>query len=167
MSISKAEEKELEVKNAPQDDMQDVVDIDLKEIQKKRFRLDRDNARVIELNTSDLSAIKRLEEIYPKMLKFVDEAHANIQENPGTEMDELLSINQQMKDLLNWAFDSDVADKACPSGTLYDLINGKFRFEYIMEKLIGLYDANLTNEFNLMKKRLNRHTAKYTKKTRK
>lgn len=142
----------------------DIMDLDFKELQKKRFRLDRDNNRIIELNTSDISVVKRLEEIYPKMLAFVEEAQAAITDDPDSTLDQLMKINEDMKNLLDYAFDSKIADKACPNGTLYDPINGKFRFEYIMEKLIGLYDTNFNNEFELMKKRINNHTSKYTGK---
>lgn len=160
---TRSKSTELEIKDK-QLMNEDVVDIEFKELQRKKFRLDRDNNRVIELNTSDFSVISRLEEIYPKMLKFVDEAQTKIAESPDGVMDMLLDINGKMKELLNYAFDSDIADKACPDGTLFDLINGKFRFEYIMEKLIDLYDKNFSNEFELMQKRVNKHTAKYTKK---
>lgn len=145
-------------------ELDNVVDIELGELQKKKFRLDRDNNRVIELNTSDISVVKRLEEVYPKMLEMVNKAHTDITDNPEGTIDTVLDINEEMKKLLNYAFDSDVADKACPNGTLYDPINGKFRFEYIMERLIALYDENFRNEFNLMKKRVSKHTSKYTKK---
>lgn len=145
-------------------ELDNVIDIELGELQKKKFRLDRDNNRVIELNTSDISVVKRLEEVYPKMLDMVDKAHTDIANNPEGTIDTVLDINKEMKKLLNYAFDSDVADKACPNGTLYDPINGKFRFEYIMERLIALYDENFRNEFNLMKKRVGKHTSKYTKK---
>lgn len=156
----KGSKKEPEVKSK----VQDVVDIDFGELQKKKFRLDRDNNRVIELNTSDISVVKRLEEVYPKMLSLVDKAHLDIEADPDSTIDAVMGINNEMKKLLNYAFDSDIADKACPDGTLYDPINGKFRFEYIMEKLIALYDENFKNEFSLMQKRVSKHTSKYTKK---
>lgn len=158
--------KVTDINNTPDTD-NDIIDIDLKELRKKRFRLDRDNDRVIELNTSDISVIKRLEEIYPKMLKLVDEVNTK-QTDDDTEspdiIDRIQAIDQEMRKLLNYGFDSDVADKACPQGTLYDPINGKFRFEYIFERLIGLYDDNFKREFDLMRKRVDKHTSKYTKK---
>lgn len=143
----------------------DIIDIDLSEIQKKKFRLDRDNNRVIELNTSDITVISRLEEIYPKMLSLVEDAQVKSSSDSDTDdvLSTLLDINGKMKELLDYAFDSKVADKACPDGTLFDPINGKFRFEYIIEKLIDLYDENFSKELALMQKRVNKHTSKYTK----
>ena len=165
---SKNTDTDIEIKDKKEEELmnKDVVDIEFKEIQKKRFRLDRDNNRVIELNTSDITVLGRLEEIYPKMLKFVEEAQKKMGDDPNNDnvMEAFAYINQSMKDLLNYAFDSDIADKACPDGSLFDPINGKFRFEYIMEKLVGLYDTNFTKEFELMQKRVDKHTSKYTKK---
>ena len=171
MSIkSTVQDNDIKVKDKEVID-NNIVDIEFKDLQKKKFRLDRDDNRVIELNTSDLGVIGRLEEIYPKMLKFVQEAQDKYSKNPedGSEEDLDVSsainyINEEMKKLLNWAFDSDIADKACPSGTLYDPINGKFKFEYIMERLVGLYGENFKKEFGMMQKRVNKHTDKYTKK---
>ena len=161
-SGSKITETDIEIKNNEVAD--DIVDIEFKELRKKRFRLDRDNNRVIELDTSDMSTIRRLEEIYPKMLTMVDEAHTKIAEDGEDVSQTLDHIDKEMRDMIDYAFNSKVADKACPDGTLYDPFNGKFRFEYIFEKLIGLYDSNLKNEYNLMRQRVNKHTAKYTKK---
>ena len=148
--------------------LEDVVDIELKELQKKRFRLDRDNNRVIELNTSDITVISRLEEIYPKMMTAVQEVQAKLAAKDDADLEDTLKafseINDKMKELLNYAFDSDIADKACPEGSLFDPIAGRFRFEYIMEKLVSLYGENFNNEFKLMQKRVDKHTSKYTKK---
>lgn len=143
----------------------DIIDIELTEVQKKKFRLDRDSNRVIELNTSDLLLPKRLDEVYPKMLKMVNKANDMIAAEDDTdEIDALIAINDDLKELLNYVFDSDIADKACPFGSLYDPINGKFRFEYIIERLLNLYENNFNQEFKLMQKRMSKHTDKYTKK---
>lgn len=160
---SKNTEADIEIKNKTVVD-ENIVDIEFTELQKKRFRLDRDNNRIIELNTSDISTIKRLEEIYPKMLKMVDEAHTKIAEDTEDVLEALDRVDKEMRRLIDYAFNSEVADKACPEGTLYDPFNGKFRFEYIMDKLIDLYDSNLRNEYLLMQKRVDKHTSKYTKK---
>ena len=169
---TRSKSTDIEIKDKQQEEQdlmnKDVVDIEFKELQKKRFRLDRDNSRVIELNVSDISVLSRAEEFYPKLLKLVEDARVTIEngdaageDNTSTVLDQ---INNDMKGLINYIFDSEVADKACPSGTLFDPINGKFRFEYIMERLIGLYGENISKEFDLVQKRVNKHTSKYTKK---
>ncbi len=148
----------------------DIIDIELKEIRKKRFRLDRDNNRIIELNTSDFTIIKRLEESYPKLMSFVSEAQKEVgkaeseEEVTKTAMEQLTIIDVKMRELIDYIFDSEVASKAAPEGSMYDLFNGKFRFEYVIEKLLDLYDENFTKEYNALKKNISKHTSKYTKK---
>lgn len=153
-------------------DESNIIDIDLKEIAKKKFRLDRDNSRIIELNTSDLTIIKRLEEVYPKLLKFVTEAQDAVTEaekdegkdTTGVVIDQLMIIDEKMRDLIDYVFDSKVSAKAAPDGSMYDLFNGKFRFEYVIERLINLYDTNFNKEYEALKKNVSKHTGKYTKK---
>lgn len=160
----KTPKTELSTKvNKEPEQKSDIIDVDLSEIQKKKFRLDRDNNRVIELNTSDITVIGRLEEIYPKMLKLVEDAQVEGTSESEEILSTLMNVDAKMRELLDYAFDSKVAEKTCPSGSLFDPINGKFRFEYIIEKLVNLYDENFKNEFSLMQNRLNKHTSKYTK----
>ena len=52
----------------------------------------------------------------------------------------------------------------CVDGSMYDLFNGKFRFEHIIEKLSDLYGNNMKDEFKAVNARVKKHTAKYTKK---
>ena len=51
-----------------------VVDLDLSVIRKKRFRVDGDNNRILELNTSDVGIVSRLNEVYPKLQKLAQDA---------------------------------------------------------------------------------------------
>ena len=148
-----------------------IIDIDFSPIKKKRFRLDGDNTRVIELNTSDLNIAIRLEEVYQKLLDLTLRASDKIEnlnkqdeENSAATLQLLKDLDTEMRDLINYLFDSDVADKAAPEGSMYDPINGKFRFEYVIERLANLYENNLSKEYELMQKRMNKHTAKYTGK---
>lgn len=156
------EGKELDIQD------KNIIDVDLSITAKKKFRLDRDNNRVIELNTSDLRIINRLEEVYPKMLKFVNEANKKIASKPDDDTssvygEALAHIDKEMRDLVNYVFDSDVADKAAPNGSMYDPYNGQFMFEIIFDRLFALYEQNLKIELDAMKKRMQKHTSKYTK----
>lgn len=160
---------DTEVKNTPVDES-DIIDIELKETRKKRFRLDRDNNRIIELNTSDLTLFKRLEEVYPRLLKFVNEAQEAIdsgeteEETTDKAIEQLSIIDGKMRELIDYVFNSDVSSKVAPEGSMYDLFNGKFRFEYVIEKLLDLYDKNFNQEYEALKKNVSKHTGKYTKK---
>ena len=166
---SKNTETDIEIKNTEVTN-DDIIDIEFKELQKKKFRLDRDNNRIIELNTSDLTIIKRLEDAYPRLMEFVTEAQSDISSQETDEdianaaLTQLPIIDGKMRELIDYIFDSKISDKAAPDGSMYDLFNGKFRFEYVIEKLLDLYDTNFTNEYDALRKNISKHTSKYTKK---
>ena len=144
-----------------------IVDIDLSETRKKKFRLDGDNNRIIELNTSDAGILSRLEKLYPKLQKLAQNASKSVAIEGEEENDEtskiLSNIDTQMRKYIDEIFDSPVSEKGAPNGTMCDPFNGKFRFEILLEKLLKLYGDNFTNEFNKMTKRMKKHTKKYTK----
>ena len=50
----------------------DIQDIDLSVIQKKRFRINGDNNKILELNTSDMRIATRLKESYPRLNALMD-----------------------------------------------------------------------------------------------
>ena len=135
--------------------LDDVIVIDLSPIRKKAFRIDGDNSRVIHLNTSDLNITVRLEEVYPKFLQLANKASAELEnvdkEERNSELIGILkNIDKEMRELLDYVFDSDVAEKTADGGSMYDPFNGKFRFEHIIEVLAGLYDTNFQQEAILM-----------------
>lgn len=141
-----------------------VIDIDLSVTKKKQFRIDGDDSRIIELNTSDMTIIERLNEVYPKL----ESLSAKTAELSGDDVEggikTLKDIDKEMRELLDYIFDSQISTACAPDGSMYDLFNGEFRFEHIITVLLNLYEENITKEFNSMEKRINKHTAKYTKK---
>lgn len=166
------EESKVQEEATKEAEVQDnVVDVDLSPIQKKSFRLDGDNNRVIRLNTSDLNIASRLEKVYPQLLSLTDEASAKLETMDNEDSDKaeetiklLSDIDAKMRDMIDFVFDEKVADKAVPDGSMYDPFNGKFAFEYVIERLGALYETNFNKEFALMQKRMHKHTGKYTGK---
>lgn len=154
----------------------DVVDISLSAIRKKRIRLDGDDNRIIELNTSDLGILSRLKEAYPKLMSFTQEAvnkwpdtiadGDDIYDSPElTDVINILQdIDKKMRDLIDYIFDSKIADMCAPFGSMYDPVNGEFRFEHIINTLSGLYETDLSKEMKKMSARISKHTSKYTGK---
>ena len=151
----------------------DIVDVSFDTIKKKKFRIDGDNDRILELDTSDFSVMNRIEEVYPKLVKLGEKASSlKIDEN-AEEVDvnvvpklaqTLKEIDADMRGIIDYIFDSDVASKCAPSGSMFDLFNGEFRYEHIMDKLTQLYESNLSKEFELFNKRINKHTDKYVRR---
>lgn len=142
-----------------------IVDIDLSVTKKKQFRIDKDDNRIIELNTSDMNILSRLQDSYPKLDALGTKA-MSISETDSVEdtVSILKEVDKEMRSLLNNIFDSDIADICAPDGSMFDMFNGEFRFEHIVSTLIGLYETNIDNEYKLMVKKIKKHTDKYTGK---
>lgn len=155
---------------------QDVTDISLSVVRKKRFRIDGDDSRIIELNTSDLNILARLKEAYPKLVALAEGAFKNLPEVDGTAEDynfatdeatatlvtTLTEADKKMRELIDYIFDSNVSELCAPSGSMYDPINGAFRFEHIISTLSALYEADISSEMGTIAKRVKKHTDKYT-----
>ena len=149
---------------------EELLDIDLLATRKKRFRINGDSNRILELNTSDMNVVSRLNKIYPKLhklntkainIKFDNEGNEEQQlEQVATQLEE---IDTEMRSLLDELFDTNVSEVAAPDGSMYDPFLGKFRYEHIIEALLKLYDENFTSEFEMMRKRVETKTSKYIK----
>ena len=147
-----------------------VIDISLSVTRKKRFRIDGDDNRIIELNTSDINVLGRLQEAYTKLMDMA--AHASDLADIDTDTDEgltklvsaLKDIDNQMRELIDYIFDSKISDICAPDGSMYDPFNGQFRFEHIIETLSGLYENNFDTEFKKMSTNVRKHMDKYVNK---
>ena len=152
----------------------DIIDLDISVTRKKRFRFDKDDSRLVDINIADMGAIKRLTETYPKFEEWLNEVKYISEVEDDTDSDTLNSLNKisetltdidkKMRDALDYIFDAPVSAVAAPDGTMYDMFDGQFRFEYILSLLLSHYENNMEVEFEKMKKQLEKHTKKYTKK---
>lgn len=148
----------------------DVIDIKLA-VEKQKIRIDGDDNRIIELDTSDMSVLKRLQDIYPRLnelgMKGFDIDDAEDEASPEAMekiVTALKSIDKEMREIIDYIFDSPIADVCVPTGALYNMHNGEFQFERILDVLFGLYADNIQAEFGKMSARMKQHTAKYTGK---
>lgn len=162
-----------EMENTPQS-LQNTEfdgDIDLSTIRKKRFRINGDNNTILELNTSDMSIVSRLDKLYPKLQQLSQDAAVqklNMEEfNDDSSIKELSDvlkrIDMAMRDIVDEIFDSNVSEVCVPEGSMFDPFNGEFRFEHIIDVLSKLYENNFNAEFKKMSARLKKKTSKYTK----
>lgn len=153
----------------------DVIDLDLSVTKKKKFRFDKDDSRILELNVSDMGIISRISEAYPKLQAqqekaskimegiSVDEDSTEISDGIKTMSERLKDIDKEMRELIDYMFNANVSEVVAPDGSMYDPFEGRFRFEHIITLLMKQYEDNLQTEFSKMEKQLNKHTAKYTK----
>lgn len=164
-------EKESINLNPPSQNVEFDGDIDLSATRKKRFRIDGDNNRYLELNTSDMNIVTRLDNLYPKLEKLSQEASIKQLDKQEADSEKALSkisqalikIDFQMRQILDEIFDSNVSEMCAPSGSMFDPFNGEFRFEHIIDVLTKLYENNLNTEFKKMAAKIKKRTAKYTK----
>ena len=142
-------------------------ELSLQSTRKKVFRIDDDNNRFIRLNTSDLGVIARLQDMYPKMTelasKYADKKLDDMDSDEGMNQlaDIIRDMDAEMRGLIDYVFDSDVSINCAPDGTMFDMFNGQFRFEIIIEELSKLYESNLSLEYRKMKARIDAKASKY------
>ena len=151
-----------------------IINLDLSPIRKKRIAINGDENNILELNTSDLNITARLSEAYPKLMKLSEgmtefQNSVSDKDNPTDEdvaklASEWKRIDNEMRDLVDYIFDADVCAHCATSGSMYDPINGKLRFEWIIDILSDLYEKELKSEFSKATKRVEKHTGKYVKR---
>ena len=156
-----------------------VVDITISSIKKQRFRINGDNNKILELNTSDMGIVTRLSELYPKLQELADKAgiigndeyDADDADGYKKQLDklggQLKEIDNGMREYIDELFQSNVSEICAPFGNMYDIVNGQFRYDNIIDTIAGLYEANIEKETKALKDRLAKKTAKYTAQDRK
>lgn len=167
---------EGEAKELPSKDVGDdgIIDVDLSVIERKRFRINGDNSKILLLNTSDLRVGARMQEAYEKLNNLMDDVVNRLGEVPdeaGEASEEqtadvfkaLDEIDKEMREQVDYVFDSNVSEICASDGSMWDPLDGAFRYEHIMEAISGLYENNLSQEFAKMKGRVEDRSAKIKK----
>lgn len=158
--------------------------IDLSVTDKEKFRINGSD-RILELNTSDMGIVDRFNEVRHKLNALAEDATELKADEIVAESDiedgsieisdselkaigkKIVNIDKQLRDYVDYIFDSNVSETCAPNGTMFDMFNGKYRYEHILEKLIMLYVDKVRDEYRKAARRMETHTAKYTKKTTK
>lgn len=152
----------------------EIIDLDLSVTRKKKFRFDKDDTRVVEVNTSDMNLMQRVSEAYPRLQDLQEKAtkltdgldleQDDAIKDIGTMAERLSAVDAEMRELLDFMFDAPVSAAAAPNGSMYDPFNGSFRYEHIIALMMKQYEDNLQSEFKKMEKQLKKHTDKYTRR---
>lgn len=159
----------------PEVPVNDIVDINISSMRKQRFRINGDNNRILELNINDMGIITRLSELYPKLQELADKAtqigndedlNEDDPEQFKSQLDKLGSqlkdIDNGMRDYIDKLFDAPVSEVCAPSGNMFDIVDGQFRYDNIIDTISKLYEANIEKETQALKSRLAKRTSKYT-----
>lgn len=133
---------------------------------KKRFTIDGDENRVLEIDTTDMGTIGRFEKCAPQ----IDELSKNyatlgetFAEGADAYLTKLGELDQQMRNVIDEIFGTNVCEVCVPSGTVFDPVNGQFKYELVIGALIQLYENEMSAELKKVSDRVKKHTEKYAK----
>ena len=156
---------------------QNILNLDLSETARTKVWVNGDCTKVLELNLTDIGIMARAKDAIAELDELQAEANklasAEVPDSFETEEDQkkfdevievFRDIDKKMKKLVDGIFDFPVCEVCCDGGSMYDPINGQYRYEYIIDRLMKLYGTSWDAEISRTKDRMQSHTAKYTKK---
>lgn len=137
-----------------------IIDITLEGAERTKVRLNGRDDLILELNLTDLGIIDRLQQ---GMAKLEDEMR-KISQMPDDDSNlaaRMKEADLRMREYVDYIFDYPVSSVCARYGTMYDPKDGKFRYEIIIDKLVGLYTDRINSEYSKLQKRMAKHTDKY------
>lgn len=145
----------------------EIVDISLESSRRKRIRIDKDDNRILELDTTDLNIVDRFQKKYNDLVVLIEESFRDISKSEDDDFSKLgesiANVDTEMRKIMDEIFNSNVSEICAPYGSMLDPISGKFRFEHILEALIPLYETDINLELKKLNTRVQKHTSKYIK----
>ena len=136
---------------------------------RKRFSIDGDESRYVEIDTGDTGIVARWNEVQEYFMKAAQEleqlsAGAQTEEQAFEASKRFQEIDKGVREKLNYLFDADVCTPIAGNGALIRLIEGEPLFMLIIETIAPLYEADIKLEYEKGRKRIEKHTAKYAAK---
>jgi len=134
---------------------------------RKKYAIDGDESRYIELDTTDTGIIGRWHEAEAYLTQAAEDIKA-IGDDMESGVDNGFSerfaaIDKGVREHINRLFDSDVCTPIVGNGSVIRIVNGSDQpiFMAILDSLIGLYETDIKAEFAKSQKRVAKHTSKY------
>lgn len=136
---------------------------------RKKFSIDGDESRFVELDTGDTGIVARWNVVQEYLMKSAQELEelSSMVQNDEQAMfvsKRFQEIDAGAREKLNYLFDADVCTPIAGNGALIRYINGEPLFLLIVETLAPLYEADIKAEYEKSRKRIEKHTAKYAAK---
>lgn len=164
--------------------MAEQNNINLNITTRKRFTIDGDLNRVIELDVHDLALITRLSDSIHKMdalkeeWEKLDKMAVEGTKSDTDEVDDALlrsiddfsnqfnSVESQMREVVDFIFDSEgLCETVLGGSSIFSPANGKYKYEQIIDVLTGLYEDTIEKEAKKINTRkIETRTSKYTKR---
>ena len=142
---------------------------------REEFCVDGDESRVFRLDIHDINLVSRLSAALPKMKDLenrwqeLGEKSGNLDADNITEeevtavTDEYGELETDMRHIVDEAVDSDgLSNTILGTTCAFSPVNGRFKYEQIIDVLVGLYEKNIEEEakkFNRQK--VNAKTKKF------
>lgn len=152
-----------------------IIDINISGIGKKRIRVNGDDNKILLLNTNDNNITVRFTEAYPKLKEWEQSFKelGSLQSNKEEDIDidaltvyakKIKETDNKMRESLDYIFNSSISEICDDGGSMYDILDGGvMRWESILTALLGLYSETISKNSEKIMKRMNQHTSKYTK----
>lgn len=147
---------------------QQTVDFDLSLNTRKTIRIDGDDNRIIKLNTADMGIIERIQQLSERMSELAKEFVSvkydeNLDEKESTDelVNQINKIDGEMRSIIDDLFQSPICDVCVPDGTMFDIHNGEFMYEILIDRLLTLYADTIQDETQKVITRMRKHTDKY------
>lgn len=147
----------------------DIIDINIGGIGRKKIRVNGDDSKILLLNVNDNNVVVRYMDEYPKLKELetdFKELGAISIDSVDTETfmkfsEKAKQIDEKMKTSLDYIFNSNVAEVCSDGGSMYDILDsGAMRWESILTALLNLYTETISKNAEQMSK-VKELTAKY------
>lgn len=151
-----------------------LLNINLEHGKRKRFTIDGDKNRILEINPSDMGIFARVDNfdkvVSPAIIEF-GEKQINMPEGQDFNLAELgeglMALDKLIREQLDILYDTNFSAIMAPYGTMLDPINGEFRYQYLIDIMSELYNETFTEELKERNDKIREHTKKYVSKVNK
>ena len=169
--------------------MAEKNNINLNITTRKKFTIDNDKSRVIELDTHDLALVNRLSESVKRMDALKDDwekleklantstdveiSEDDVDDNLLKEVtdfsDQFAVIEAKMRDIVDYIFDCpSLCQTVVGNASVFSPVNGAYKFEQIIDVLTGLYEDSIEKEAKkINKQKVEAKTSKYIRNSNK
>lgn len=154
----------------------DIIDIKISGIARKRIRVNGDDNKIIEINPNDTKILERFTIGYEEYQKWIEEYTKAIKSEEEVEDVESLehwkqiakvlkTIDDKLRELLDYIFNANISAVCGDVGMCDPMENGKRRFDTIVDELFEFYNDNITRNIKKIQETSKKYTDKYKKKS--
>ena len=160
-----------------------IQNINLNINTRKKFSIDGNPNKIIELDINDINIAKRyadsiermksLSKIYDEMKATMNDLNAETVANEDTALtainkfsEQMGALETEMRDIIDFIFDSPISDIILENTSAFSPVQGKYvKYEQILEVLSNLYTKSIKADMDKINKRnISKYTTRYVKK---